>query len=128
MSKKHRRLETFAENVNKRRPEDKRPPAKLTAREKLLIFGTIGGALLLVAGLGIRSSSIRHDRAIEKRVEEWRAQHDLSPSQTDELLEIEMKYHQHEGLLSKRRVPTKAAIDSHRRAVELRIGGSARDH
>jgi len=128
MSKKQRRLESLAENVNKRRPEKKTPPATLTVWEKILIFGTIAFPLLLLVGISVRSSVVGYERAIRQRVETWRTRHDLTQSQTDELVEIELNFHRYDAPFSVQRVPSSHEIDEHRRVIKERIAGSADGH
>ncbi|MGB6220064.1 hypothetical protein [Haloferula sp.] len=128
MSKKQRRLESLAENVNKRRPEKKTPPATLTVWEKILIFGTIAFPLLLLVGIYVRSSVISYDKAIRQRVESWKTRHNLTQSQIDELIEIELNFHRHERPFSVQRVPSSHEIDEHRKTIKERLAGSADDH
>ena len=128
MSRKQRRLESLAENVNKRRPVEKSAPTVLTMWEKILIFGTIAFPLLLLVGIYVRSSVICYDKEIRQRVESWRIRHGLTQSQADELMEIELNFHRHERPFSVQRAPSSDEIDEHRRAIKERLGGRVDGH
>lgn len=128
MSKRQQRLESFRENTKKRSRENTPTPTLLSRWEKVLIFGTILVPLVLVVGLRERGSAIRHQEAIERRVDGWTRKHDLTESQASEILQIELEFHPHTGLLSWKEIPTPEEIATHRMKIETRLGQDSAEH
>lgn len=128
MSKRQQRLESFRENTKKRSRETAPTPTLLSRWEKVLIFGTILVPLVLVVGLHERSSAMRHQEAVERRVDGWKRKHDLTDSQASELLQIELEFHPHAGLLSWKETPTPEEVAEHRRKIETRLGRATIEH
>lgn len=122
------RMETIRENLNKRSHDEKLPPAFLTLREKLLIFGSIGGVLFLMVAVKVVASSINDRKAIQQRVDGWKSKHSLTDSQAADLLKIELDFHGHGGLFSMDYVPTPVESDAHRRAIESKLAHHSVDH
>ena len=117
MSRSSKRLESFRE-VTKRKRDKKAaaPPAPWTWKEKLSVWGTIAGVMLLTL-IPFFDQSVKHRQRIDKRIERWKAVYQLSDEQGNKVREIELEHHKGESPLSTSAPPTASEDEAHNRRI-----------
>lgn len=92
-------------------------PAKpWTLKEKLSVWGTLAGVMLLVF-IPFFDQYMDHRNIIEERIKSWRSEYHLSDQQVDEIRKIERKFHHFGRSLSNYRPPTPAEISLHHQEI-----------
>jgi hypothetical protein len=90
MSKKRQRMQSFRE-AEKRKLRT--PPKPWTLKDKLVVFGALGSALLVFTGTPFLSMYMSHRNAIDRRLTYWKNEYGLSESEVLRLREIEISFH-----------------------------------
>ncbi len=102
MTRRRQRLESFSENVRRRKPRDSPdppPPAILTLQEKVLVIGIPITVVIVPLILSILVSMKHSREAIERRIGEWQIEHRLSDERVQELRKVEFDFYGY-GFLS----------------------------
>lgn len=121
MSRKRQRLESFSENVRRRKSrksDDAPPPATLTLKEKIMVIGTPMSVLLAIMLLKGYSSLGNHREHIEKRIEKWRIEHHLSDDEVRFLRDVEFEFHGDGFAALFRGKPSDEELERHKAAVD----------
>lgn len=90
MSKRRQRMQSFRE-AEKRIRRD--PPEAWNLKDKLVVFGALGSALLVFTVTPFLAINIRHRSAIDRRLNDWKHEYGLTESEVLRLREIEMSFH-----------------------------------
>ena len=90
MSKKRQRMQSFRE-AEKRTLRT--PPKPWTLKDKLVVFGALGSALLVFTGTPFLSMYMSHRNSIDRRLNYWKNEYGLSESEVLRLREIEISFH-----------------------------------
>lgn len=100
MSRKRKRLESFSENVRKRKSRQSTGEGtsiKLSNKEKVVVLGfplcVIFGFLVLVCYGALKRGRQHAEAGIEKRIEKWRVEHNLTEEEVGRIREIETEFH-----------------------------------
>jgi hypothetical protein len=87
-----------------------------------LICSIVLAMLSLLSAPFVISSIIGHRDRISQRVKRWQTKHNLSDSQAEEILAIELKFHGSGNPLSFRRARSDREKEAHRREIENLLG------
>jgi hypothetical protein len=90
MSKKRQRMQSFRE-AEKRILRT--PPKPWSLKDKLVVFGSLGSALLVFTVTPFLSMNVRHRSAIDRRLNDWKHEYGLTESEVLRLREIEISFH-----------------------------------
>lgn len=69
------------------------PPKPWTLKDKLVVFGALGSALLVFTVTPFLSVHVKHRNAIDRRLNYWKVEYKLSESEILRLREIEISFH-----------------------------------
>ena len=128
MSKSRKKHQAKRRKSRKRKPlprSSKPPPVSWTWKDALLVMGVLAGIIALVALFAVFLTMHRHRRAIESRVDRWKAEHDLSESQVRGLFELEQEFHGTGSPFSGRPKHTAAQHAAHRREINALLSSKA---
>ncbi len=121
MSRKRQRLESFSENVRRRKSrksDDAPPPATLTLKEKIMVIGTPVSVLLAMLFLKGYGSLKNHRNHIEERIEKWRIEHHLSDDEVGVLRDVEFEFHGDGFAVLFRGKPSDGELELHKAAID----------
>lgn len=90
MSKKRQRMQSFRE-AEKR--QLRTPPKPWSVKDKLVVFGALGSALLVFTVTPFLSMYVSHRSAIDRRLNAWKHEYGLTESEVLRLREIENSFH-----------------------------------
>lgn len=90
MSKKRQRMQSFRE-AEKR--QLRTPPKPWSLKDKLVVFGALGSALLVFTVTPFLSMNISHRSAIDRRLNDWKNEYGLTETEVLRLREIEISFH-----------------------------------
>jgi hypothetical protein len=96
-------------------------PAKpWTLKEKLSVWGTLAGVMLLVF-TPFFDQYMDHRNIIEERIKSWRSEYHLSDQQVNEIRKIERDFHRFGRFFSNDPPPTPADISRHHQEIASRL-------
>lgn len=92
------------------------PPSPWTWKDKLSVWGTLGGVTLL-AFIPFFDQYMALRNTIELRLESWRIEYQLSEQQIDEIRKIERDFHRFGRFFSNDPPPTPEEITRHHEEI-----------
>ena len=136
---KRRSSKKFKGASRRRRSPDRRKARKLSSKEpdeptrwnwrdKFVTAGVFAGLLVTMVAPVAFLSHVAHQNSIRSRVANWKDRYELSESEADRLLRIELDFHRYEKLFSLEPDPTPTQVEAHSDQIAELLGTEVLTH